>query len=107
MPDLTFGSASPDLARLAGELSRLLGVHFLLHESGFRGGEYLRAESEGGELILQRNYDAFNHELAEEDRPDIKAIFYISGLEDAACARYLALLEEASHDLGLQRLSSP
>jgi hypothetical protein len=60
----------------ASRLATSLSVAFSLHESSFRGGEYLMAEAGGGEqVIVQRNRD--DDEPAED--VDAPTIVYVDG----------------------------
>jgi hypothetical protein len=60
----------------ASRLATSLSVAFSLHESSFRGGEYLMAEAGGGEqVIVQRNQD--DDEPAED--VDAPTIVYVDG----------------------------
>jgi len=88
-----FGSTSDDLPRLARELSARLGVTFELHDSSFRGGDYYRARTERGEMILQNNHDAFNDELAEASWPGMKSLLYVDISDETAGLQVGKVLE--------------
>jgi hypothetical protein len=69
--------ADPEVAgRFVGEL---LGVNLREHDSGYRGGVYLRGSSKWvHEVIVQANFEDDEGYLAEPAFPDYRTLIYVT-----------------------------
>ena len=78
-----YGFTGSDLEKARGILEAVTGTRMVPHESLYRGGDYYLLKEAGAELILQRNYDCLDDDLAESDFPDAAILVYLAG-EDRA-----------------------
>ncbi len=77
---LLFGFREGSLAELAAAVGSAAGIHFALHDSLYRGGDYYRHESDGEQVFLQNNVDALAEgRPVEEEFPDFPFLLYVSG----------------------------
>jgi hypothetical protein len=97
---IKFGFRKTQLAHLARDLEPRIGVRFEAHEADFRGGEYFRAETQQGTLILQTNYDLVAREPFEDDWPERQAVLYLDGLDDQVWKPFVERLEALGDELG-------
>jgi hypothetical protein len=81
---IKLGIKSTDLNSAAEALARALHVSFVRHESDFRGGDYFRAETKEGTILLQTNYDPVDRESFEAAWPRDQLVLYFNGLDDRA-----------------------
>ena len=79
---IAFGLDATDLEDAARTPEALLRVQFTGHESGFRGGDYYRADTPVGALLPQRNFDPVDSETFENEWPADRLILYLDGTED-------------------------
>ncbi|GAA5005718.1 hypothetical protein [Actinopolymorpha pittospori] len=103
--DLLYGSVS-DLGTVAGELERTLGVTFELHDSDWRGGDYLRTAGwwtpDSETFLVQRNQDL--DEPAEAEHAEYPTLLYVestvrgSELEAVLKSTSLVLLRRTQRD---------
>ncbi|HLK65305.1 MAG TPA: hypothetical protein VKU19_17820 [Bryobacteraceae bacterium] len=76
---LLFGFRRGSLPELAAQIEAAAGVRFALHDSLFHGGDYYRFESDGEQLILQRNNDGGGpDEPAEESFAEFPFLLYVN-----------------------------
>lgn len=72
-----------DLASTGRVLDELLGVTLHEHDSGYRGGIYLRGSARyAQEVIVQANFEDDEGYLAEPEFPDYPTLVYVT--EDGA-----------------------
>lgn len=79
-----YGSTKLSMADLRHAIENLLELSFSVHESAYRGGEYLRAGDLGGEeFVIQRNTFDFDNEeeVAEPDFAQYPVIFWVAWTE--------------------------
>jgi hypothetical protein len=68
-----------DLPTVGRCLTAVLGVHLAEHESGYRGGAYLRGSGSGlEEVIVQMNFEDEEGYLAEADYPSYRTLSYVT-----------------------------
>lgn len=88
---LLFGSTESPLVvgdRIAGSL----GVRLRIHESSYRGGEYLRGEGQMiEEVIVQSNAEDDEGYLVEGDFPQFPTLVYVTQLDDLPRFESLAI----------------
>lgn len=78
-----YGYRNQNLEAIRLALQHALGVKLQAHESSFIG-EYFRLQnSVGEEFQLQRNFDPYEEEWAEDDFPDMHILLYINNTERA------------------------
>lgn len=71
--------AHAEIAPVGDEISRMLSVELVRHDSSYRGGDYLRHNDRLMEVIVQRNFEDEEGYLAEPDFAACMTIVYISG----------------------------
>jgi hypothetical protein len=98
---LRFGFTSTQLTHVTQHLETLFNVHFELHESDWRGGDYYRAELPYGEILVQNNYDLMDKEPFEEDWPEKRVIVYLDGGDDKDWSVLVEKLCSAGETLGV------
>ena len=88
---ITLGINSNDLEAIAPVIAAALGLQFRPHESSFRGGNYYRAETVHGTVLLQSNCDAdaVSEEPFEDDWPIDRLVLYFQGHDDRAWNPYV------------------
>ena len=102
---IAFGINSNDLEAAAPVIAAALGLAFKPHEGPFHGGDYYRAETVHGTVLLQSNCDAdaVNEVPFEDDWPKDRLILYFDGRDDETwdpyVKRLLALAEFKSTKL--------
>jgi hypothetical protein len=68
-----------DLALVGRTMAAALDIRLVEHESGYRGGAYLRGSGGGlEEVIVQANFEDDEGELAEVDFPTYRTLAYIT-----------------------------
>lgn len=73
-----FGATST-VASVRDRLSRALSIETTLHESDYRGGEYVLGRSASlREVIIQRNFRDDDGYFAEADYPEISVLVYVT-----------------------------
>jgi hypothetical protein len=100
----TFGINSTNLELAARTIGTALKLDFRPHESDFHGGDYYRAETEYGTVLLQRNLDVLDDEPFEPDWPAERLIFYFDGPDSSDWGSYVKTLCEIEN-LGARRLA--
>jgi hypothetical protein len=85
----------------AAAVSELFGLQFELHNSSFRGGDYLLAEVQPGSIYIQSNHDLLDDEPFEALWPLDQFLICFAGLDDEKWEPYTRLLAplEASNDI--------
>jgi hypothetical protein len=74
------------MAELGNAIESALGISFALHESSYRGGEYLRAAlRDGEELVLQLDNFQLGDEMevAEPGYPGYPLVFWVAWTDPA------------------------
>lgn len=92
-----YGFVETDLEKVRVVLELATGELMVPHDSLYHGGDYFLMREAGVEVILQRNYDCLDEDLAEYEFPDAKILVYLSGEERAEeiADRLLAQVPEA------------
>ena len=67
-------------------------VSFALHDSSYRGGDYLLAEVEEGSIFVQPNLDLLDNEPFDVKWPPDYYLLCLAGLDDEKWASYTRLL---------------
>lgn len=76
--------AQGNLEAVGEHLTREWGIEFRRHESGFRGGDYLRGEGPTvQEAIVQANFEDEEGYLAEEAYAEFPVLIYLTQAVDA------------------------
>ena len=68
-----------DLESARSLVQDALDIELSSHDSLYRGGEYFFLKHPDFEIILQRNYDLLDGELAEPEYPDTRTLLYLDG----------------------------
>jgi len=76
-----YGFVNTDLEDARGIVEAVTGRRLAPHESFYHGGDYYRLREGDAELILQRNYDCLDDDLAESEFPDADVLIYLAGGE--------------------------
>jgi len=74
-----YGFAELNLSTAKEIVENALGILLEPHESGYRGGAYYRWTENGTEIILQRNFDCLDNDLAEPEFPTATILMYLDG----------------------------
>jgi hypothetical protein len=102
-----YGFRQPELESARSLVELALGVKLSPHDSLYRGGNYYLLKEVGAELILQRNYDLLDKDLAEPEYPDTRVLLYVDGRGRAeeiagllsACAPDVTLLRRVRYEV--------
>jgi hypothetical protein len=79
-----YGAMNFSMNELRGEVEKVVGIKFDLHDSAYRGGEYFRAGALGGEeFVIQLNHFEFEGEpeIAEPQYSDYPVILQVAWTE--------------------------
>ena len=76
--------AQGSLEAVGERLTRALAVELHRHESGYRGGDYLRGDGPTvQEVIVQTNFEDEEGYLAESEFPESSVLIYLTQAIDA------------------------
>jgi len=78
-----YGFDELDIEKAKSLIEGVLEVVLSPHDSLYRGGNYYLLKEANAELILQRNYDCLDQDLAEAEFPEAGVLLYLDGNDRA------------------------
>ncbi len=100
-----YGLMLPSLDDACALVGRTLGLQLFPHESGYKGGDYFRAQRANESFVLQRNFNEIEQAWTEPAHQEFPLLLYVN--KETPKNNYRALLESTGHASWIWRRTVP